>query len=699
MARNRLPLVQTLKDHRTQLAAALLPSLAGWDKFPEAQSTDPELRRSFIQTDLRVFIDYVALYFECGDPTYRDLYIGEKLKQCYDARDEVEEAVARRRKILAKDRTAFREYLAPLLTVAELTRIDEFLTEVARVVAGEATQQVRVLFVGDCLHLDVVAFLAAPLLEQGLRLESTFATSKTIPELLRYLRDLEGRTFDVIFFSPFSYEFHLEYSHLRFLRTAVIGGRKLDAMLTGAKADTLSVMQLLGSLFEAPIFVHNSSGVRRHDGSLRELMKNQLTKRTRAMARRGINEWLPAQISALNRASYPHFFLLDEGGLLRRQSENRLGRHFYDVGLQHPAELGRAIAALYLDVILAQSLLTRKKVVICDLDNTLWSGAIGEGEVRHYHDRQKTLKRLRDKGMLLAINSKNDPKNVRWDGAGLTLDDFVCCQINWTSKVQNIRRIAEELNLKNKDFLFIDDRADERAMVQETMPEVLALDAESAAVWRRLSLAADLLPEQDELDRTVAYKQRAEREQFLEDAEATAAEQRELFRRMEFRVTIRRAETRDLKRVAELINRTNQFNMCGSRTTLNEVKGWYENDSQSIFVVDARDKFGTMGTVCVAVTRELSGCIEIPVFVLSCRVFGYGVETALLNHVKRSAGFPVCGNQIAGRYVATALNEPCRNTYGQHGFTQEGDAWVYRGGGAIEDPEWLTVEVEAEAAA
>ena len=169
--------------------------------------------------------------------------------------------------------------------------------------------------------------------------------------------------------------------------------------------------------------------------------------------------------------------------------------------------------------------------------------------VKHYHDRQKTLKRLRDKGLLLAINSKNDPKNVRWDGAGLTLDDFVSCQINWTSKVQNIRRIAAELN-EDQDFLFIDDRADERAMGLEMTPEALTLDAESPAVWRRLSMAADLLPEQDELDRTLAYKQKAAREQFLdenggEDAETAAAEQRELFRRLDFRVSIRRPERRD----------------------------------------------------------------------------------------------------------------------------------------------------------
>ncbi len=686
-----------LQDHRTQLAAALLASLAGWSKFPEAESTDPETRKSFIETDLLVFIDYLSLYFERKDTTYRDLYIGEKLKQCYDPRDSAEEGLARRRKIVDADRLALNTYLEPLLHVAELQQVNDFLAETARVVTGEAKRQVRVLFVGDCLHLDVVAFLAAPLLEQGFRLESTFATSKTIVELQRSLRELEGRTFDIVFFSPFSYAFHMEYSQLQFLRSATLAGQQLDEILAKAKSDTLSVMRLLGSLFEAPVFVHNSSGIRRHDGSLRERAKNRLTQRTRSIARRTINTWLPDRIKALNHESYPHFFLLDEAMLLRHHSEHQLGRHFYEVGLQHPAELGRTIARLYLDAILAVALFGKKKVIVCDLDNTLWNGVIGEGAVSHYLDRQQILKRLRNKGLLLAINSKNDPKNVRWDGAALTADDFVSSQINWTPKVQNIRRIAEELNLKTKDFLFLDDRADERAMVTETMPEVLALDADSPAVWRQLALTADLLPEQDELDRTLAYKQRAERQQFLEDPVAAEKEQRELFQRLEFRVGIRTPERKELKRVAELINRTNQFNMCGSRTSLAEVTAWYEGNTHEILVVDARDKFGSMGTVCVAVTAESADRIEIPIFVLSCRVFGYGVETALLNHVKRSAGYPGHGKQIVGRYVETAFNEPCRKTYAQHGFAQEGEDWVYSGGGSIEDPDWMAIDVETEA--
>ena len=181
--------------------------------------------------------------------------------------------------------------------------------------------------------------------------------------------------------------------------------------------------------------------------------------------------------------------------------------------------------------------------------------------------------------MLLAISSKNDPRNVHWTGAELNEDDFVAAQINWDSKVLQLRRIADELNLKLKDFLFVDDRADERAGIASMIPEIQTLDAESPNVWREPALLAGFLPEQDEIDRTLAYKQRAQRERFLEDHEMLADKQREFFRGLKLTLTIRSAEHKDLKRVVELINRTNQFNLCGTRTTLKEMTGWHNSQT------------------------------------------------------------------------------------------------------------------------
>ena len=113
---------------------------------------------------------------------------------------------------------------------------------------------------------------------------------------------------------------------------------------------------------------------------------------------------------------------------------------------------------------------------MCDLDNTLWKGEIGEGPIKHFIEPQKTLKELRRKGVLLTVNSKNDARNVHWNGAVLNQDDFVNLQINWDSKVANMRQIQQALNLKFKDFVFIDDRADQRLMVSEAIPEIHVLD-------------------------------------------------------------------------------------------------------------------------------------------------------------------------------------------------------------------------------
>jgi FkbH-like protein len=164
-------------------------------------------------------------------------------------------------------------------------------------------------------------------------------------------------------------------------------------------------------------------------------------------------------------------------------------------------------------------------------------------------------------------------------------------------------------------------------------------------------------------------------------------------------VTIRSATRKELKRVAELINRTNQFNLCGSRTTFKEVTRWHDGTDYSVLVAEAEDSFGKMGIVSVAVTAETDEKIEILVFVLSCRVFGYGVEKAVLNFIRRSAGHygEKIGKPIFGSYIETPYNAPCRDVYPDNGFIQDGSLWVYRSGSENIDPDWLTVTTQAQA--
>src|SRR6185312_15691176 len=134
-------------------------------------------------------------------------------------------------------------------------------------------------------------------------------------------------------------------------------------------------------------------------------------------------------------------------------------------------------AGKYHDLLYARARLLGRKLVVCDLDNTLWAGEIGEGAVSHFLDRQRVLLNLKERGVVLAVNSKNDPANVRWDGGLLKADDFVNLQINWDSKITNMKRIREALNLKYKDYVFIDDRADQLDMMGQGLPEIHLLDA------------------------------------------------------------------------------------------------------------------------------------------------------------------------------------------------------------------------------
>jgi FkbH-like protein len=281
--------------------------------------------------------------------------------------------------------------------------------------------------------------------------------------------------------------------------------------------------------------------------------------------------------------------------------------------------------------------------------------------------------------------------------------DFVSSQINWEPKAANIRRIAKHLNLKTKDFVFIDDRADERELVTGAMPEVTALDAESPRTWRQLAIVAGIMAESAEGDRTLAYRQRDERERFLTEAapesalaatlgvdlsSAHNASEAEALAKLALQLSVRFADRKELKRVSELINRTNQFNMCGSRTTLEEVTRWHASDRYAIWVAEARDKFGPMGTIAVAVVEETTRGVEILAFVLSCRVFGYGMETALLNRIKSWRP----GQAVYGHFKETPHNQPCHRVYPENGFDWDGNCWISNTGKEIADPAWLAVK-------
>lgn len=682
-------LARGLRAHRRDIARGLLAALGTWPKFAgliEAYRLNPD---DALRRELFAFVDYLALLFETGDENYRYLYLGEKLKQLYDpalSRDADQE---NRRRVTEADREAFLRPLSGAAPPEDLARLDATLREVQAVVQADLPRTFDVLFVGDCLFVDLLGFLAPQCAEDGIALRPAFATAKFPAELRRQLREASTRSCSFVFYSPFSYAFSPEFTELDRVRHVMASRRAIAQSVDTAMTEVARNLDALVDLFEAPIYVHNTVNLRRHDPTPPGRLREMITRSVRRRARQAANDRLVSLLESRRNERGARFILVDEVELARPHSEATLASRFYNSEFQHPAAFGPVIASHYRDIMAAHAGLVSKKLIACDLDNTIWRGEIGEGVVEHWHDRQRVLRELKERGVLLAVNSKNDVAKVRWDGATLRPDDFVSRQINWDSKALNIRRIERELNLKHKDFVFIDDRADQRALVKEALPDVTVLDATDPRVWRLLSRWADALTDRPEVDRTQLYRERSRRDEFL----ATEEEPEEAFAGLGLSCSIRAARPNDVSRVVELINRTNQFNLVGSRTSVREAQAFRNTPGHCIAVAEASDRFGAMGLVGACWIDAAGHEIKLPVFVLSCRVFGYRIEHALLNAVRRLAreGIASGDRPIRGRYFDTGHNQPCRDFYADAGFVRDGADWVESTPATVEPPDWLAV--------
>jgi FkbH-like protein len=276
---------------------------------------------------------------------------------------------------------------------------------------------------------------------------------------------------------------------------------------------------------------------------------------------------------------------------------------------------------------------------------------------------------------VLAIASKNDPANIHWDGGILDEDDFVYSHISWEPKIGAFKKMQTELNLKIKDFVFIDDRSDEREFVKTTYPQITTLDALADRSWEMMTLWESMLDENGAMDRTQLYQERAARNQFIGDQSTEEPNEEEMFGSLGLTISVKPADDKNIQRASELINRTNQFNMRASRTSLPEMMTRLNSDAYIILATSMADKFGDMGIISILVGHETSTEIEIVDFVLSCRVFGYSAERVILNTLKAFA--QKAGKPIRGEYIETLYNSPCKNVYPENEFTTDGNLWTF----------------------
>ncbi|MBS9532825.1 HAD-IIIC family phosphatase [Mycobacterium sp. M1] len=323
------------------------------------------------------------------------------------------------------------------------------------------------------------------------------------------------------------------------------------------------------------------------------------------------------------------------------------------------------------------------KVVIFDLDDTMWCGQIAE----HYENGRawpdiytfppgiwEAIQHLRRRGIAVAVCSKNDEALVRerWSRAvplpWVSLDDFVVVKINWNRKSENVKAILAELNLTAKSAVFVDDNPVERAEVLANVPGVRAIGGNPFTTRRILLWSSETQRSRmssESLNREDSYRSIVAR-----NAEAASMDRETFLQGLQIRIDLDVVTDVDsplLPRVLELANKTTQFNTTGLQWTMPELTALIANNG-SVYAFSVQDKFSDYGLVGAVFVNNREADDLIVQYVMSCRVLGMDVEVDALQRVVRAARHRRPGRTIGGLVKMAEANTPCRDVFVRAGF-------------------------------
>lgn len=326
-----------------------------------------------------------------------------------------------------------------------------------------------------------------------------------------------------------------------------------------------------------------------------------------------------------------------------------------------------------------------KKCLVLDCDNTLWGGIVGEDGINGIHlgadypgsaylEFQHAILDLYNRGILLAINSKNNERDVlevleRHPASLLKPNHFVAKRINWNDKATNLREIAFELRIGIDSLVFLDDNPVECAYVRGVLPEVevVQLPADPTSYRRLLQSLGSFdtlaLTEEDKR-RSGMYQQETQRQRLRQESYSIE----DYLRSLEMNVQIALADDYSIPRIAQLTQRTNQFNVTTKRYTEQNIRLMNDDPMVDVLHVSVQDRYSDNGIIAVAIVRYENDLAGIDTFLMSCRVIGRGIELTLLATILQAARDRHC-RTVQGEYIATAKNEPARNLFAQNGFT------------------------------
>jgi len=351
-------------------------------------------------------------------------------------------------------------------------------------------------------------------------------------------------------------------------------------------------------------------------------------------------------------------------------------------------ELAREAAHLILSLKRAP-----KKVLVLDLDNTLWGGVVADdglegielgdtsprGEA--FKAFQKYIASLKQRGVLLAVCSKNDHAKAaepfeKHPDMVLKMDDIVSFKANWEPKSENIRAMAPELNLGLDSFVFVDDNPAEIEIVRQFVPEVttILLGPDPSDYVTQLADCRLFEPRNitaEDAGRTSQYQSEARRKAL----EASVTDMGSYLESLQMQATITEFTPVDVPRLSQLINKSNQFNLTTRRRSEAEVIAVMHDPACVGYSMRLQDRFGDHGLISIVIGKKNGQTMEIDTWLMSCRVLKRQVEEEVLNELARVAKTRGC-RTLHGIYLPTPKNEMVRDFYGRMGFTltSESDA-------------------------
>jgi len=349
-----------------------------------------------------------------------------------------------------------------------------------------------------------------------------------------------------------------------------------------------------------------------------------------------------------------------------------------------------------------------KKLIVLDLDDTLWGGIVGDvgweslilgghdpiGEA--FSDFQTELKILKEKGFVLAIVSKNEEKIAlnainKHPEMKLKLKDFVTWRINWDDKAANIIDIVDELNIGLQSVVFIDDNPLERARVKESLREVQVIDLPKDKMLYKKTLLE--VRSFDKLELSEEDKKKTElfhSEKRRKELKTKVGSLDDWLKSINIKVVCSKLIDHDIKRVVQLFNKTNQMNLSTRRITESELLEWIAIENRKLWTYRVSDKFGDSGLVGIASIDILGNECHIIDFILSCRVFGRKIENIMVLKIVeycRSKNI----NKLLADYKKTKKNKPCYDFLTNSGFKQDKNIFSFNTEIKFEIPKFIEI--------